>query len=910
MGITDTIQPNADSTTIVLQSDDLSVQLPSSDYIRNSEFLRDGTDLVLHTNNGDVVVQDYFITEPAPYLIGPDGASMSPPMVLSFLQPAAGSEYADTSGSTMNDASPIGVISEITGEAHITRTNGTIEKLELGSSIHQGDIVETNDDGALNITFVDETSFAISEDTRLSIDEYVFDPATAEGTTNFSVLKGMFVFTSGMIGREDPDDVMIETPQGSIGIRGTIIAGDVNQGEITVVEGAIVLRDMSGNEMTLATQFETAKFDTTGGTIQNMGQMNANDVAGKFAPVSGVSGTLFSSINDAAVEDGTIDNAPSDGAEQQTPQETQGGDQQPESTEEAPQKEGSAQTNGETTDTASAEAKPVAEKPAIQQVKDVTRTATLDQNATLDSGAKALTPQTTTTNGGTKAGATLVQNMNTTQEGILTTAPQSINTQPLQPTTTTTTTTQPLLQPFQVNVNVMSVNENTNGATLAQITGLNTSFTNVSLLGPSAQYYEIFRIGPNRVGVRLQPGIEADYEGDLPNIEYRATNADGTRTLNGSAAISLNNVNEAPEHLGQLSEIGLSAGASQTWHYNFAQDFVDPDSGDNLIYAIEDLVTLRTDLLAAGIINATGNIDINSATGEMTLQLNASAPDEHFNFTIIATDQNGLSTEHSYTFNVYEWGYGFSATEDLTYNGVNVIASGTAMGYTISGNDNIAMFSAADDILTISGAANSINMGDGEDSVTIAASAQDNTITGGNGNDDFDILNIENEIYGDSGNDTFTLELQGGNAIINNLTTLSSGVLIDGGADTLNLNTGSGGDILRFTSDGNPATANAIDFTQINDNFIKNIEILGFANNDIDHIRLSYSDVIAMTDENNTLVINGDAGDTLDFINGGHAFQQTGTLTDGTETMNIFTNGEVTLYIHDTIDVTAGLPAV
>ena len=69
---------------------------------------------------------------------------------------------------------------------------------------------------------------------------------------DFSVLKGVFVFTSGLIGREDPDDVNIDTPSGSIGIRGTIIAGDTNSGEITVVEGAIVLRDFAGNEMTLA----------------------------------------------------------------------------------------------------------------------------------------------------------------------------------------------------------------------------------------------------------------------------------------------------------------------------------------------------------------------------------------------------------------------------------------------------------------------------------------------------------------------------------------------------------------------------------------------------------------------------------------------------------------------------------
>ncbi|MCB9981060.1 MAG: hypothetical protein H6860_01520 [Rhodospirillales bacterium] len=97
----------------------------------------------------------------------------------------------------------------------------------------------------------------------------------------------------------------IDTPSGSIGIRGTIIAGNVDTGEITVVEGAIVVRDLSGHEMTLATQFETAKLDPSGGEIQNMGQLPAHEVSQRFSGVVGVSPTLFSSINDAAAEQGT-----------------------------------------------------------------------------------------------------------------------------------------------------------------------------------------------------------------------------------------------------------------------------------------------------------------------------------------------------------------------------------------------------------------------------------------------------------------------------------------------------------------------------------------------------------------------------------------------------------------------------
>ena len=91
--------------------------------------------------------------------------------------------------------------------------------------------------GAVNLSFTDETQFAISENSHLTIDEYVYDPATESGVTDFSVLQGVFVYTSGAIGHDDPDDVTINTPRGSIDL-GTIIAGDADNGEITVVEGA------------------------------------------------------------------------------------------------------------------------------------------------------------------------------------------------------------------------------------------------------------------------------------------------------------------------------------------------------------------------------------------------------------------------------------------------------------------------------------------------------------------------------------------------------------------------------------------------------------------------------------------------------------------------------------------------
>lgn len=281
---------------IIKTNGDSSLALQDESLMRHAEMHKDGQDLVLETPKGQTIIQDYYASENAPNLVGADGRVLSPQLVDSFLK--SDPQYAD-SGS-LSDESPVGSIQELNGPVTITRLDGSVESAEIGSSIYQGDIVETAPDAAVNITFIDETNFAVSSDSRLSIDEYVFDPSSNEGKSDFSILKGLFVYTSGLIGREDPDDVNIDTPMGSIGIRGTIIAGNADSGEITVVEGAIVLRDLHGNEMTLANQFETAIFEPAEMRIRPLGQLGAEEVSDNFDGVSGVAGDLFSSLQDAA----------------------------------------------------------------------------------------------------------------------------------------------------------------------------------------------------------------------------------------------------------------------------------------------------------------------------------------------------------------------------------------------------------------------------------------------------------------------------------------------------------------------------------------------------------------------------------------------------------------------------------
>lgn len=303
---TSTGSSDAHSMTIDIHGES-SLQLPADLDFASADIVRDGQDLILRDADGtEVVINNYFNADPAPSLLSESGGqSLSPQLVQAFVQHDGAIRMANA-GTSMSDASPVGEVTEVTGEAKIIRNDGTEEKLTLGTPVFEGDIIETEGSGAVNIGFIDDSSFAVSENARIAIDEFVFDPSTEAGAQDFSILRGVFMYTSGLIGRENPDSVDIDTPVGSIGIRGTIIGGKIDPGgesQITVIEGAIVVRN-GGGEQLLSTQFETVKLSGFNAPMSHIGALDVQEVANDYGAVKNVSANLFSSFNDQMQENG------------------------------------------------------------------------------------------------------------------------------------------------------------------------------------------------------------------------------------------------------------------------------------------------------------------------------------------------------------------------------------------------------------------------------------------------------------------------------------------------------------------------------------------------------------------------------------------------------------------------------
>jgi len=206
------------------------VVLPAGVSLAEAAFSRSGADLVVATpGHAPVVIRDFFKGETQPALVTADGAQISGDLVVRLAGPTAAGETS--AAGTLSASDAIGRIDTVSGKAFVIRVDGTREELGVGSRLYTGDILETGGDSAVGVLLADETSLSMGADGRMVLDEMIYDPGTQEGAMSLSVLKGVYTIVSGMVSKTDPDAMVINTPVGSIGIRGTQVGLEIPDGQ-------------------------------------------------------------------------------------------------------------------------------------------------------------------------------------------------------------------------------------------------------------------------------------------------------------------------------------------------------------------------------------------------------------------------------------------------------------------------------------------------------------------------------------------------------------------------------------------------------------------------------------------------------------------------------------------------------
>ena len=114
-------------------------------------------------------------------------------------------------------SSEIGIIGFVIGDAF--NQNG--KKLNVGDPIYFGDTISTNEGGKSQILFIDQTVMTVGSNTELTIDEFVYDAENTDGKLLSTIKSGSVKILTGKISEKNPENLVVETPAGTIGTRGT-----------------------------------------------------------------------------------------------------------------------------------------------------------------------------------------------------------------------------------------------------------------------------------------------------------------------------------------------------------------------------------------------------------------------------------------------------------------------------------------------------------------------------------------------------------------------------------------------------------------------------------------------------------------------------------------------------------------
>lgn len=140
-----------------------------------------------------------------------------------FATLALGALVATTA--TASAQSRIGVTSATSGDPLGQPPAQAGRVLHVGVDVQANEAITTGLNDRAHLLFLDGSSLTVGPQARLTIDKFVYDPATKKGDLAVHASAGVFRFVGGKISKTRP--VAIVTPSASLTIRGGIMLVDV-----------------------------------------------------------------------------------------------------------------------------------------------------------------------------------------------------------------------------------------------------------------------------------------------------------------------------------------------------------------------------------------------------------------------------------------------------------------------------------------------------------------------------------------------------------------------------------------------------------------------------------------------------------------------------------------------------------
>ena len=117
-------------------------------------------------------------------------------------------------------AEDVGQIKSVRGTVHVEREGQRLAATP-GMQVRQSDTLVTGADGAVGVTFLDNSLLSAGPGSVLAIDRFSFDTTTHAGQFDASLRQGTLAVVSGKIVKQSPGAMRVRTPASVMGVRGT-----------------------------------------------------------------------------------------------------------------------------------------------------------------------------------------------------------------------------------------------------------------------------------------------------------------------------------------------------------------------------------------------------------------------------------------------------------------------------------------------------------------------------------------------------------------------------------------------------------------------------------------------------------------------------------------------------------------
>ena len=166
--------------------DGSAITIPDAHFLFHAEFKRTGSDLTLTGDDGHrLTITDYFRHERLPTLLTPDGAALTGDVVEALAGSRTPGQYAQAGGATApSDAQAIGRVATVSGNATAVR-NGVAVALNVGDAVYKNDVIQTGGNSAVGVIFGDASTFNLTANARMVLNEFVYNPAPGSANSAF-----------------------------------------------------------------------------------------------------------------------------------------------------------------------------------------------------------------------------------------------------------------------------------------------------------------------------------------------------------------------------------------------------------------------------------------------------------------------------------------------------------------------------------------------------------------------------------------------------------------------------------------------------------------------------------------------------------------------------------------------------